>query len=78
MSEQERTTRRAPHMERFVTIKPVIMQDYPDAQHVFLQSGNQQFCVSPHGCETMEEAEFLRDMLCIALDNIVTECTTAR
>lgn len=64
------TTRRAPHMEKYVEIAPVVMMDFPDAQHVFLKINNQRFCVTPHGCETKEEAEWMRDMLCIALDEI--------
>lgn len=75
MGEQEHTTRRAPHMERFTKIIPVIMQDYPDAQNVFLAVGNQSFCVSSYGCETKEEAEWMRDMLCIALDQLVREAS---
>ena len=67
------TTRRAPQMEKFVEIRPVIMEGYPDAHHVFLKVGNQQFCVSPDGCETKEEAEWTRDMLCIALAKVVEQ-----
>jgi len=69
----EWTTRRAPHMERYVTIAPVVIEDWPDAHHVFLQVTNQRFCVTPHGCETKEEAEWTRDMLCVALDQIIRE-----
>ena len=70
------TTRRAPHLERYVTIAPVVIEDWPDAHHVFLQVTNQRFCVTPHGCETKDEAEWTRDMLCIALDQIVRDQTT--
>lgn len=69
-------TRRAPHMERYVTITPVVIEDWPDAHHVFLQVTNQRFCVTPDGCETKEEAEWTRDMLCVALDQVVREQTT--
>lgn len=77
MSEQELkdggwTTRRAPHMERFVEVRPVVIEEWPDAHNVFLKVGVQQFCVSPHGCETRDEAEWMRDMLCIALDAVVS------
>lgn len=65
------TTRRAPDMERYVRIRPVTIQDWPDAQHVFLKVGNQEFCITSYGVETMEEAEWTRDMLCVALDQIV-------
>lgn len=73
----EWTTRRAPHMEKYVIISPVVMEDYPDAQNVYLQAGNQRFCFSPHGCETKDEAEWMRDMLCIALDQIVKDHSVA-
>ena len=39
---------------------------------VVLHVGNQSFNVSPM-CELKEEAEFMRDMLCIALAKIVDE-----
>lgn len=64
-------TRRAPHMERFVEVAPVIMPDAPDAHNVFLKVENQRFQITPYGCETKEEAEWMRDMLCIALDQVV-------
>lgn len=68
-----RVTRRAPKMEKYLTISPVVMEGFPDAHHVFLQITNQRFCVSPHGCETFEEAEWLRDMLCVALEKLVSD-----
>lgn len=40
------TTRRAQHMEKYVEIRPVVIQDWPDAQNVFLKVTNQQFCVT--------------------------------
>lgn len=77
MSEQEHTTRRAPHMERYVTIAPVVMEGYPDAHNVFLQVTNQRFQVSPHGCETREGAEWMRDMLCVALAKVADDAIRA-
>jgi len=69
----EWTTRRAPHMERYVVIQPVVMEGSPEARNVFLQVGNQRFCVSQNGCENLEEAEWLRDMICIALEKVVRD-----
>jgi hypothetical protein len=69
----EHTTRRNPEMERYVEVRPVVMQGYPDAHHVFLKVTSQSFCVTPHGCETKAEAEWTRDMLCTALARIIAD-----
>ncbi len=69
----EWNTRRAPHMERYVAIEPVVVEGEPDARNVFLQIGNQRFCIGPFACETLEEAEWMRDMLCVALDKLVRD-----
>jgi hypothetical protein len=66
-------TRRNPEMEKYVEIAPVVMDGWPDAHHVFLKITNQRFCVTPHGCETKDEAEWHRDMLCIALAKLVAD-----
>jgi hypothetical protein len=66
-------TRRAPHMERFVRIQPTVVRGVDDAHLIFLKIGNQEFQLSSGAyCfyETLEEAEFVRDMLCIALDRL--------
>jgi hypothetical protein len=71
----ERWTRRAPHMEQFTDVKPIVVDGYPDAHTVWLRVGNQHFTISAGGqdfYETKEEAEWTRDMLCIALDGMVT------
>ncbi len=60
-------------MERYVEIKPVVMRGWPDAHNVFLKATNQSFCVSPYGCESKEDAEWVRDMLCVALAKIVAD-----
>ncbi len=52
-------TRRNPEMEKYVEIRPVILQGWPDAQNVFLKVSNQEFRVTPHSCETRQEAEFM-------------------
>lgn len=67
------TTRRSPEMEKYTEVRPVVMMDFPSAHHVFLKVTNQEFCVTPHGCETKDEAEWMRDMLCIALAKIVED-----
>lgn len=68
----EWTTRRAPHMERFTELRPVLVKDYPDAHRLLLKVGNQQFEISSGVgyYDTKEEAEWVRDMLCIALDRL--------
>ncbi len=58
-------------MRKYTLIQPVVDEDFPDAHNVFLQVTNQRFCVTQHGCETKEEAEWCRDQLCIALAKIV-------
>jgi hypothetical protein len=68
-----RTTRRAPQMEKYVEIKPAVMDGFPDAHNVFLKVTNQSFCVSPYGCESKAHAEWMRDMLCVALAKIVAD-----
>lgn len=66
-------TRRAPHMERFTDIRPVVVEGHPDAHLLLLKVGNQQFQLSNGVSEffdTRAEAEWSRDMLCIALDRL--------
>ncbi len=77
MTDAEYTTRQAPQMERYVTIAPVVMEGFPDAHNVFLQVTNQRFCVSPYGCDTKDDAEWLRDMLCIALAKVAADAVAA-
>jgi hypothetical protein len=60
-------------MQKYTSIQPVVMDGFPDAHHVFLQATNQRFCVSPHGCNTKQDAEWLRDQLCVALAKIVED-----
>jgi len=74
MSEQ--VTRRNPEMERYVTIQPVVMEGFPDAHNVYLTATNQRFHIGGFGCETKEDAEWMRDMLCIALAKIVADFST--
>lgn len=60
-------------MEKYTSIAPVVVEDLPDAHNVFLHATNQRFCVTAFACETKEEAEWTREMLCIALAKIVNE-----
>ena len=60
-------------MERYVEIAPVVVDEQPRVHHVFLRVGNQRFRVTPHACETKEHAEWVRNMLCVALDRVVAD-----
>lgn len=68
----EHTTRRAPHMERWVKVEEFQFDSDPPFWHVTLTVENQHFHISSE-CESEEEAHFHRDMLCIALDNLVVD-----
>jgi hypothetical protein len=58
---------------KYTAIRPTVMKGCPDAHNVFLIVDNQQFCITPDGCETKEEAEWMLKMLCLALDKIVAK-----
>ena len=73
----EHITRRSPEMEKYVEIRPVVMEGSPDAHNVFLKVTNQRFCVTSYACDTKEEAEWTRDMLCVALAQIVADAISA-
>lgn len=61
-------------MSTYVVIKPLILT-MPDAHIVNLVVGNQTFLIGD--CElTREDAEFMRNMLCLALENMVEDATT--
>lgn len=60
-------------MEKYTEIKPCVVEGYPDAHTVWLKVTNQSFCVTPYYNETKEEAEWMRDQLCVALAKIVNE-----
>jgi hypothetical protein len=63
------TTRRAPEMEKYVTIIQTVNVSARDEYNVFLQTTNQRFWIG-NTVFTLEEAEWMRDMLCIALAKI--------
>ncbi len=77
---KEWTTRRAPHMERWTRVQPIVVQDFPYAHILILKVGNQEFRIdSGNGFfDTKEEAEWSRDMLCIALDAMARELNEPR
>ena len=58
---------------QYVQIRPVVMEDFPDAHNVFLVVGNQRFCVTPHAMETRDGAELMAEGLRQALQCIVDE-----
>lgn len=68
----EHTTRRNPEMERYVKIQPVITED-GEQFAVYLEVGNQRFRVGQYPDETLQGAEWMRDMLCIALAKVASE-----
>ena len=65
-------------VKQFVRIAPVVMEGEPEAHNVSLHIGNQGFCVTKYGCENLEEAEWTRDMLCVALESLIRSWTTVQ
>jgi len=61
--------KQANHKTEFVSVKPVIVSDAPDAHQVWLDIGCQHFTVGEYQ-ETKDEAEFMAIQLRIALGNI--------
>lgn len=62
-------------VKKYTNIKPVIMEDAPDAHNVFLVVGGQSFKVTPFACDTKSDAEWMQAQLCIALSTIVADLT---
>jgi hypothetical protein len=58
-------------LHNYTHISPCVIEDMPDAHSAWLTVGAQGFCVTPQGCETAEEAEWMRVMLAKALATIV-------
>jgi hypothetical protein len=71
-------TRRAPHMEKYVVAKRQPTDSEPDRHIVRLEVDVQGFEIG-NGAkyESKDHAEWMRDMLCIALDKIVKDQTGA-
>lgn len=69
MKERPFTTRQHPELEKWVIIQRVGTDSY----NVFLHVEGQNFRVNPVPAETLEDAQWLRDMLCNALGKIVAD-----
>lgn len=65
-------SRRAPHMERYVKVERNVWITEAGKWRVRLHVLNQTFTLEGHD-STKREATFMRDMLCIALDNLVKD-----
>jgi len=59
-------------LHKYIDIRPVVRDDAPDAHKVFLQVTNQRFGIEMY-CDNLEEAEWTRDQLCVALAKIVED-----
>ena len=59
----------------YTEVRPVVVEDEPDAHTVWLVVGVQQFCLANHS-ETKKGAEWTRRMLSAALGRIVAEVKT--
>lgn len=68
----EHPTRRNPEMEKYVKIQPVITED-GEQYAIDLHIDNQRFRVGEYPEETLQGAEWMRDMVCIALAKLVAE-----
>ena len=73
MTSQTELTRRAPHLERFTDIRPIVVEGFPDAHTLWLRVDNQSFMIDSGAgyFDTKKEAEWARNMLCIAIDSIL-------
>jgi hypothetical protein len=56
-------------------VRACVVEDWPNAQTVWIRVGVQQFCVTPHACETPEEADWMRKMLSRAMMELVRRMT---
>lgn len=84
MTDEIANTRRAPHMEQYVRIRPYQAEAHPEGHKVELVIGVQGFPISDGMAdyhESKEAAEWCRDMLCIALNElrsqVIEECVKA-
>lgn len=62
-------------LRKFIEVKPVVVEGEPDAHNVILRVTNQSFNVTPYACDTKEDAEWVADQLCVALERLVREVT---
>lgn len=77
-------TRRAPHMEQYTRVSSCATEQFPDAHRLELLIGNQGFLFGYGDSDTHDTkdgAEWWRDMLCIALNElrsqVIAECIKA-
>jgi hypothetical protein len=61
-------------VKKYTNIRPVVVEDMPDAHNVFLVVGGQRFNVTPFACDTKLDAEWVQTQLCVALTKIVDSC----
>lgn len=69
----------ATHMEKYTEVRPVIVEGFPDAHTLLLKLGNQRFTLGGGGqdyYDTKEDVDMMRDMLCVALDQMVRDNST--
>lgn len=66
-------TRTIGDLEKYTEIRSVVVEGAPDAHAVFLKVTNQSFCIGTFASDTKEEAEWLRDQLCVALAKIIAD-----
>ncbi len=59
--------------DKFIEIRPVVIEGEPEAHSVHFKVGVQSFCISPHGCGNKEHAEWLASMFNKALTNMLEE-----
>lgn len=57
-------------LKSFVNISPIVMEGFPDAHKVTFDVDSQHFDIAPDGCETKEDAEWMRDMFLRALSKV--------
>lgn len=60
-----------PDLRQFIKIKSCVVEGEPDARNVFLEIGNQSFCVTSYACENEEETKWFADRLFDALTNLI-------
>lgn len=60
-------------IERYTRIQPCCVEDWPDACHVFFDSGVQHFRISATALDNKDEGEWLRRQFARALLNVIGE-----
>jgi hypothetical protein len=60
-------------LQKFIELRPCVVEGEPGAHNVILKVTNQEFCIGHYASETKEEAEWMANMLVVALEKIVTK-----